>query len=190
MCLRHSIALCVRELANSWRRTTRSSPLQRTVVNKTIIIKKVVTQLAAELESYGKAARAAHAEATHEQSKAENKYDTRGLEAAYLARGQSKQMADPAQAIEQLEKMPLVKFGAKDPVDLGALVELDAGGERSFYLIGPKAGGTEIVHEKKTIMVLTPQSPLGEKLVGRKQGDEVQMQFGAALESYRIISVE
>src|SRR6476646_2225859 len=91
-------------------------------VNKTKIIQKVLAQLAAELESYGKAARAAHAEATHEQSKAENKYDTRGLEAAYLARGQSKQMAEAAQSIEQFEKMPLVKVGAKDPVDLGALV--------------------------------------------------------------------
>jgi transcription elongation GreA/GreB family factor len=159
-------------------------------VNKTIIIKKVVTQLAAELESYGKAARAAHAEATHEQSKAENKYDTRGLEAAYLARGQSKQMAEAAQAMEQFGKMPIQKFGPTDPIDLSALVELDGNGERSFYLIGPKAGGTEVVHEKKTIMVLTPQSPLGEKLVGRKQGDNVQMQFGAVLETYRIISVE
>src|SRR4029079_9213122 len=133
MCLRHSIALCVRELANSWRRTTRSSPLQRTVVNKTIIIKKVVTQLAAELESYGKAARAAHAEATHEQSKAENKYDTRGLEAAYLARGQSKQMAEAAQAIEEFQKMAVRAFGPKDAIDLSAVVETEGNGERSFY---------------------------------------------------------
>jgi transcription elongation GreA/GreB family factor len=159
-------------------------------VNKTIIIKKIVTQLAAELESYGKAARAAHAEATHEQSKAENKYDTRGLEAAYLARGQSKQMAEAAQAMEQFGKMPLKKFGPRDPIDLSALVELNGNGEQSFYLIGPKAGGTEVVHEKKTIMVLTPQSPLGEKLVGQKQGEDVQMQFGPAVETYRIVSVE
>jgi transcription elongation GreA/GreB family factor len=159
-------------------------------VNKAIVIKKVLAQLAAELESYGKAARAAHAEATHEQSKAENKYDTRGLEAAYLARGQSKQMAEAAQAMEQFGEMMVRKFGSKDPIDLSALVELEGNSERSFYLIGPKAGGTEVVHEKKTIMVLTPQSPLGEKLVGRKQGEEVQMQFGAVMETYRIISVE
>ena len=159
-------------------------------MNKATIIKKVLAQLRAELESYGKAARAAHAEATHEQSKAENKYDTRGLEAAYLARGQSKQMAEAAQAMEQLTQMPLLKFGPKDPIDLSALVQLEGNGERSFYLIGPKAGGTEIINERKTIMVLTPQSPLGEKLVGRKQGEAVQMQFGSDEATYRIISVE
>lgn len=159
-------------------------------MNKNAVVKKVIAQLTAELESYGKAARAAHAEATHEQSKAENKYDTRGLEAAYLARGQSKQMAEVEQAIEQFQKLVVQEFGAKAPIDLSALVELEGQGERNFYLIGPRAGGTEVTHDKKTIMVLTPQSPLGEKLVGKKQGDFVEMQFGAGKERYKIVSVE
>jgi transcription elongation GreA/GreB family factor len=159
-------------------------------MNKNAVVKKVIAQLVADLESYGKAARAAHAEATHEQSKAENKYDTRGLEAAYLARGQSKQMAEVGQAIEQFEKMVIQSFGPKVPIDLSALVELHSQGESSFYLIGPRAGGTEVTHDKKTIMVLTPQSPLGEKLVGKKQGDQVEMQFGSQKEYYKIVSVE
>jgi len=29
-----------------------------------------------------------------------------------------------------------------------------------LYFIGPRAGGTEVVHEKKEILVITPQSPL------------------------------
>ena len=57
--------------------------------------------LATELEGYARSARAAHAEATDEQSKAENKYDTRGLEASYLAHGQSRQAAETAEALEQ-----------------------------------------------------------------------------------------
>ena len=63
-------------------------------VNKQSLVKKIIARLTGELELYAKAAHAAHAEATHEQSKAENKYDTRGLEASYLARGQSKQAAE------------------------------------------------------------------------------------------------
>ena len=63
-------------------------------MNKSALIKKIVEHLSAELALYHKAARATHAEATHEQSKPENKYDTRGLEASYLARGQSRQAAE------------------------------------------------------------------------------------------------
>jgi transcription elongation GreA/GreB family factor len=166
-----------------------SSPFFQTM-NKNAVVKKVIAHLVAELESYGKAARAAHAEATHEQSKAENKYDTRGLEAAYLARGQSKQMAEAGQAIEEFQKMTVQQFGPKSPIDVSALVEMEGNGERNFYLIGPRAGGTEVVHDKKTIMVLTPQSPLGEKLMGKKQGDRVDMQFGSVREQYQVISVE
>lgn len=158
-------------------------------MNKRALVKKIIEQLASELSLYHKAARAAHAEATHEQSKAENKYDTRGLEASYLARGQSKQAAEIIQAIEQFEKMAVREFEAKEPIDLGAFVELESDSERSFYFIGPRAGGTEILHQKKEVMVITPQSPLGQQLVGKKQGDGLQMQIGATRNEYRVVSV-
>ena len=158
-------------------------------MKKRALIKKIIEQLTAELAIYHKAARAAHAEATHEQSKAENKYDTRGLEASYLARGQSKQAAEIIQAIEQFEKMDPRDFGKDDAIDLGALVELEGRDERSFYFIGPRAGGTEIVHQKKEILVITPQSPLGQQLLGKKQGARLQLQIGATRNEYRVISV-
>ena len=58
-------------------------------MNKRAILKKITDKLIGELEVYFRAAEYARDEATHEQNKAENKYDTRGLEASYLARGQS-----------------------------------------------------------------------------------------------------
>src|SRR5947209_832191 len=112
------------------------------VVNKHLLIRKIIDQLNSELALYIKAARAAHAEATHEQSKAENKYDTRGLEAAYLARGQSKQAAELEQTIKQYEAMSIREFGPEDPIDLGAVVELGKKNERTIYFLGPRAGGT------------------------------------------------
>jgi transcription elongation GreA/GreB family factor len=69
-------------------------------------------------------------------------------------------------------------------------VELEHGGENSFYFLGPRAGGTEVVHEKKEILVITPQSPLGEQLMGKKQGDQPQLTFGGAKQAARIVSVE
>jgi transcription elongation GreA/GreB family factor len=158
-------------------------------VNKIALVKKIVAQLAGELELYAKAARAAHAEATHEQSKAENKYDTRGLEASYLARGQSRQAAETAQALKQFESMQLRRFGPDDPIDLGAVVEIERAGERSIYFIGPRAGGTEVRHEKQEVLVVTPQSPLGQQLVGKKQGDRIRIEAGGAQDECRIISV-
>src|SRR5277367_6338906 len=114
-------------------------------MNKRAIIKKITAKLTSELEVYFRAAQFSRAEATHESNKPENKYDTRGLEASYLARGQSKQAAELEAAIAEFEKLAVRNFGAGEPIDLGAVVELENGGEHLFYFIGPRAGGTEVL---------------------------------------------
>ena len=81
-------------------------------------------------------------------------------------------------------------FGAGEPIELGALVELENGGENLFYFIGPRAGGTEILHDKKEILVITPQSPLGEQLLGRKAGEQPQLNLSGAKQAVKILSVE
>jgi transcription elongation GreA/GreB family factor len=159
-------------------------------MNKRALIRKIIVRLTEELEVYFRAANASRAEATHEQNKAESKYDTRGLEASYLARGQSRQAAEIESAIAEFEKLAVRKFGDGEAIDPGALVELETGGEHSFYFIGPRAGGMEVVHEKKEILVITPQSPLGEQLLGKKQGDRPQLTLGGTRQQSRIVSVE
>jgi transcription elongation GreA/GreB family factor len=163
---------------------------RREAMNKRTLIKKIIARLTDELEVYFRAANASRAEATHEQNKAEDKYDTRGLEASYLARGQSRQAAEIESAIAEFEKLAAQKFNGDGIIDIGALVELEHGGENSFYFLGPRAGGTEVVHEKKEILVITPQSPLGEQLMGRKQGDQPQLTLGGVKQTARIVSVE
>jgi transcription elongation GreA/GreB family factor len=159
-------------------------------MNKRAIIRKIVARLREELQVYFRAAHASRTEATHESSKAENKYDTRGLEASYLARGQSKQAAEIEASIAEFERLAARNFDAGDPIDLGALVKLENGGEHCFYFIGPRAGGTEIMHDKKEILVITPQSPLGEQLMGKKFGDQPQLDFGGAKQVAKILRVE
>jgi len=161
-----------------------------TVVNKRAIIKKITAKLADELELYFRAAQFARAEATHEQNKAEHKYDTRGLEASYLARGQSRQAAELEAAIVEFEKLDARPYVSGQPIGLGALVELEHSGEKSYYLLGPRAGGTEIIHDRKEILVITPQSPLGEQLMGKKQGEQPLLNFGGAKQTANIITVE
>jgi transcription elongation GreA/GreB family factor len=159
-------------------------------MNKRALIRKIIARLTDELAVYFRAANASRAEATHEQNKAESKYDTRGLEASYLARGQSRQAAEIESAIAEFEKLAARQLADGEAIDIGALVELEHGGENSFYFLGPRAGGTEVVHEKREILVITPQSPLGEQLLGKKQGDQPQLNFGGAKQATRIVSVE
>lgn len=158
-------------------------------MNKTALVKKLIAHLTDELALFARAARAAHAEATHEQSKAENKYDTRGLEASYLARGQSRQAAEIEQAIAQFQVLVIRDFSTGEPIDVGALVELETHGEHSLYLVGPRAGGTEITQGQQQVLVITPQSPLGQQLVGKKQGDRLQLEIAGTSRKFTVVSV-
>jgi len=158
-------------------------------MNKAELIKQIVASLTESLGVLEKAARASHAEATHESSKAESKYDTRGLEAAYLAGDQARQAKEIMDSIKLYDALTTRDFAADEPIDLTALLELDAGGARSHYFIGPKNGGLEIEHQHKVITVITPQSPLGQNLMGKKFGQRWTAMLGGSVVKYHIVSV-
>ena len=158
-------------------------------MNKAQLVKQIITSQTESLAVLERAARASHEEATHESSKAESKYDTRGLEAAYLAGGQARQAREILDSIKAYEALVTRDFASGEPIELTALVELDADGTRSTYFIGPKNGGLEIKHRRKEIMVITPQSPLGQNLVGRKAGQRWAAKLGGSTVKYHIVSV-
>jgi len=68
------------------------------------------------------------------------------------------------------------------------LVRLEGRGG-SHYFIGPRAGGTEIESDGGPVLVITPQSPLGRQLVGRRQGDTLLLEFGGKRSEFRVASV-
>jgi len=158
-------------------------------MNKRLLISKIISQLVEELETWIKAAQAAHAESTHEQSKAENKYDTRALDSSYLAQGQSRQAAELEAALAAFNSLEATPFPEGSPVDVGALVELETSGQKSFYFVGAKAGGMEVLHENQEVIVITLQSPLGKQLDGKKQGDVVSFSLGGRSIQYRIAAI-
>lgn len=158
-------------------------------MKKAALLKKIVAALKENLGVLDKAAQTSRAEATHESSKAESKYDTRGLEAGYLASGQARQAREILESIKIYEALPLHDFGPDEPVNLTALVSLEVDGSPSWYFVGPKNGGLEIEHSGEEILVITPHSPLGENLIGRQAGARWTAKLGGATLKYHLVSV-
>ena len=78
-------------------------------MDKFVLRQQVLERLAEDLLQAEQAVRAAHEAATHEENIAENKYDTLGLEAAYLATGQARR-AEPS-----AERWPVGANSARAP---------------------------------------------------------------------------
>ena len=68
-------------------------------MNKKLLQKHILTALETNHQTAISATQQAHDTATHEENIAENKYDTLGLEAAYLAHGQAQRQAQACVAL-------------------------------------------------------------------------------------------
>src|SRR5210317_575426 len=94
-------------------------------MNKELILNKIITLLTDDLKILTEAARTAHAAATHEECVPDNKYDTTGLEASYVAQGQANRAQEIRHALETYKAMVLQTFDEDSPVRLTALVSLE-----------------------------------------------------------------
>jgi hypothetical protein len=142
---------------------------------KSAILDQIRSELRAQLERLSKAAFEAHAAATDPGSKAEGKYDTRSLEASYLAAGQARQVDELAESFRIFETLTLPVFEMDDPIDAGALVQVSLNGETLHFLLVPASGGLEISRQGMEITLLTPASDLYRKLLGMRVGESLEI---------------
>lgn len=142
-----------------------------TPINKDSIRQAILSHLQAELTLLAGAVELARDEASNEESRARSKYDTHSQEAAYLAEGQGRVAAEIEESLRSYAALTCPAFSAQTPIALGALVTLEQRGRTVCYFLGPRAGGVEVSVDGQTILVVTPQSPLGRSLLGKRVGD-------------------
>ena len=153
------------------------------------ILGLVVESLEKDLQVLTHAAQVAREAATHEESKAEDKYDTRGLEASYLAGAQAKRAAEIQELIRYYHFMDLPDFSKDSTVAATALVELEASGKKLLCFVVPKGGGLTVQLGSVPVQVITPVSRLGEELIGRSVEDEFELAVAGSVREYRILGI-
>ncbi len=158
-------------------------------MNKKKLIAYITGQITEELAAITQAAKNTYDIATHEDNKAENKYDTRGLEASYLAGAQAKRVAQMKDVLVLFENLPIKDFTEKNKISTTALVQVGLQDKFSFVLIMPNGGGQRVTFEGNSVQVITPDSPLGRALLGKEVGDSLQIEAGHQLRQYEILSI-
>jgi transcription elongation GreA/GreB family factor len=144
-------------------------------MDKWLLLEAIVGEITSALNNSLAAAEEARATATNKENTAENKYDTLGLEAAYLAHGQSERVL---QLEADVAAYVALKGRLKDHtlVGVGTLIQLEhETGESRFLFIGPASGGLVVSVIGITVTVITPGSPLGKALLGAGIDDDVSI---------------
>jgi len=159
-------------------------------MNKSLLHKKIIDALEQVHQGAVDAAKRAHESATDDENGAENKYDTLGLEAAYLAHGQSQRVAQCEADLLAFKKLPVIDFTDQLAASPGALITLidEQSIEQSLFL-GPAAGGLKLRFMVRDVMLITPMAPLGKALCGCRVGDEVEVNVARQNKYYQIIDL-
>lgn len=119
------------------------------------------------------AADQARSAATNTESVAETKWDTFGLENSYLAHGQSVRVAECEADLAYFRKFV---FADSDEIALGSVFEVEReDGWNKVIILSAYCGGGEFASQGKSILLVTPQTPLGKSLLGKEEGDELLM---------------
>jgi hypothetical protein len=164
-------------------------------MDKAMLRTELVAQLTEALANAERAHRAAAEGATHTEARAENPKDTRGLEQSYLARGQARRVAELEAGLAAVIALALRSFAPSDPIALGALVtavsfdvpdESSGRGEPLRLFIAPHGGGSVLSHG---VQVVTPTSPLGRALLGKRLDDEVDLRLPGRQRTLRVIAI-
>lgn len=161
------------------------------VIDKTLLPQRVLDQLAADLQQVEQAARVAHETATHEKNIAENKYDTLGLEAAYLATGQARRADAIRQAMTQWRQFRPRPYDPSKGIQLGALVCLvDANDEQQQLFIGPDGGSMQLLCGAQPVQVISSEAPLCRAMLGKCEGDEVALLIASRPQRWEVLWVQ
>jgi len=136
------------------------------------------------------AATQAYDTATHEENVAENKYDTLGLEASYLAAGQGKRVNEYKNNIDQFKHFRALNFTQDMPIGVGALVWLVNDNDiTQLYFLSPVSGGLQLVFQSLDIMLISPLAPLGQMLINRFVGEDISLLIDHQTTDYFIADI-
>lgn len=157
---------------------------------KSKVLAQLHNMIKEEIEVTTRAAHSAHEAATHSELVAENKYDTKGLEASYLAGAQARRANELQKLLDELEIFQKRELPRTSTASIGSLVKLSNDDSiESWVFILPSQGGYKIEIDKTHIQTITPQSPIGKALLGKSIDDELEIAKKDAPSFYDVLEI-
>jgi len=153
-------------------------------IDKSKIINQLKSKIEQELAKAKEAFETTHGHATANELKAEGKYDTRGVEAGYLAGAQKVRVEELEQELELIEK---IEFENPNKiVSVGSLVDIELNENTRTYFISSTSGGTILKINDTPILVISTFSPIGSAAIGLNEGDVFDVEINNDTREYLI----
>ncbi len=147
---------------------------------------ELILKLEKELKDIEEAAKSSREYAITDEIKSEGKYDTRAIEASYLASAQQGRVEELKLDLQMLTDLELHK---SEHVELGSLVHVELNSKKQFFFISPNLGGEIINIDEFSFLVISVFSPIGSEALNLSSGESFEVETPKENRVYKILEI-
>ena len=145
-------------------------------------IQTLISQLSNELDNLDSIAEKERSYATSNELQAEGKYDTRKIEASYLASAQSRRVEELRVNLFKMKDFTVEDYSQSDEIKIGSLVTCEKSNEVldkiCYFFISPATGGQSLELDGLNIQLISQHSPVGQALLNIENGEQFMLNHG------------
>ena len=156
-------------------------------IKKQAILDELKLRVQKDLTQAKSAFKSTKGHATDSELKSDGKYDTRSIEAGYLAGAQKKRVDELELELGLLDEININHLPSE--VSVGSLAEIEFNKMKRLYFISSTSGGTMLEIEGETILVISAFSPIGAAAIGLSVGDTFEVETATNTREYTILSI-
>jgi transcription elongation GreA/GreB family factor len=148
---------------------------------------ELISILEKELKEIENAALSSRAYAIQDDIKSEGKYDTRAIEANYMAQAQQVRVEELKLDLNMIKEIEVEHKSSQ--VELGSLIQVEQNGRVIWYFISSALGGTILNIDDLIVLVITVFSPIGNEALSLSVGDNFEVETPKEIKNYIIKSI-
>jgi transcription elongation GreA/GreB family factor len=158
------------------------------IIDKKLIVSQLIENLELDLKGLSEVATSAKEYVTDGDVKPDGKYDTRAIEASYLAGAQEKRVEEIKLDIQMLKDLEL---HPSSTIQLGSLAKIKFQNQNivRWYFISSTAGGSMLNLNGNSILVISVFSPIGNAALNLEPGDTFEVETPTGSRQYLILEI-
>lgn len=150
---------------------------------KKTIKTSLVNKLENELKKIEEAAKSSREYAIADDLKSEGKYDTRAIEASYIASAEARRVEEIKLDLQMIQEM---EINPSRHLEMGSLALIEHNSRDQFYFLSPTMGGEMLNVDGKMILVISVFSPIGSEAMNLECGDSFEVETPKESRVYKI----
>lgn len=160
-------------------------------MNKLFFFQKIINSLTGNVQSLEKSLEETNNAINDAPGAMQSHSDTTRSQLTVLENTTKQALIEKATELESLKGFVVKDYPNMEESRLGSIVKVKKGDNSiENYFLLPAGSGVKVEHEGEKVICITPTSPLGKELIGKKKGQKFSWNLGLKKTDMEILDME